>query len=141
MRSIDESGYVISETQLSDTNVVQPFKTQQLSEAKRERFHELQKQYIPTELYYQQDTLGFLHAYEPTTQEPDTNIVEAWFTDESLISEDYDARHLQKEHVPLQNKNTELYYQQDTLGFCMLTNPQHKNQIRILLRPGLQMKV
>ena len=105
MRSIDESGYVISETQLSDTNVVQPFKTQQLSEAKRERFHELQKQYIPTELYYQQDTLGFLHAYEPTTQEPDTNIVEAWFTDESLISEDYDARHLQKEHVPLKNKN------------------------------------
>ena len=105
MRSIDESGYVISETQLSDTNVVQPFKTQQLSEAKRERFHELQKQYIPTELYYQQDTLGFLHAYEPTTQEPDTNIVEAWFTDESLIPEDYDARHLQKEHVPLKNKN------------------------------------
>ena len=105
MRSIDESGYVISETQLSDTNVVQPFKTQQLSEAKRERFHELQKQYIPTELYYQQDTLGFLQAYEPTTQEPDTNIVEAWFTDESLISEDYDARHLQKEHVPLKNKN------------------------------------
>ena len=105
MRSIDESGYVISETQLSDTNVVQPFKTQQLSEAKRERFHELQKQYIPTQLYYQQDTLGFLHAYEPTTQEPDTNIVEAWFTDESLISEDYDARHLQKEHVPLKNKN------------------------------------
>ena len=105
MRSIDESGYVISETQLSDTNVVQPFKTQQLSEAKRERFHELQKQYIPTELYYQQDTLGFLHAYEPTTQEPDTNIVEAWFIDESLISEDYDARHLQKEHVPLINKN------------------------------------
>ena len=105
MRSIDESGYVISETQLSDTNVVQPFKTQQLSEAKRERFHELQKQYIPTELYYQQDTLGFLHAYEPATQEPDTNIVEAWFTDESLISEDYDARHLQKEHVPLKNKN------------------------------------
>ena len=105
MRSIDESGYVISETQLSDTNVVQPFKTQQLSEAKRERFHELQKQYIPTELYYQQDTLGFLHAYEPTTQEPDTNIIEAWFTDESLIPEDYDARHLQKEHVPLKNKN------------------------------------
>ena len=105
MKSIDESGYVISETQLSDTNVVQPFKTQQLSEAKRERFHELQKQYIPTELYYQQDTLGFLHAYEPTTQEPDTNIVEAWFTDESLIPEDYDARHLQKEHVPLKNKN------------------------------------
>ena len=105
MRSIDESGYVISETQLSDTNVVQPFKTQQLSEAKRERFHELQKQYIPTELYYQQDTLGFLQAYEPTTQEPDTNIVEAWFTDESLIPEDYDARHLQKEHVPLKNKN------------------------------------
>ena len=105
MRSIDESGYVISETQLSDTNVVQPFKTQQLSEAKRERFHELQKQYIPTELYYQQDTLGFLHAYEPTTQEPDTNIIEAWFTDESLIPEDYDARHLQKEHIPLKNKN------------------------------------
>ena len=105
MRSIDESGYVISETQLSDTNVVQPFKTQQLSEAKRERFHELQKQYIPTELYYQQDTLGFLHAYEPPPQEPDTNIVEAWFTDESLIPEDYDARHLQKEHVPLKNKN------------------------------------
>ena len=123
MRSIDESGYVISETQLSDTNVVQPFKTQQLSEAKRERFHELQKQYIPTELYYQQDTLGFLHAYEPTTQEPDTNIVEAWFTDESLISEDYDARHLQKEHVPLQNKNTELYYQQDTLGFLHAYEP------------------
>ena len=105
LKSIDESGYVISETQLSDTNVVQSFKTQQLSEAKRERFHELQKQYIPTELYYKQDTLGFLHAYESTTQEPDTNIVEAWFTDESLISEDYDARHLQKEHVPSKNKS------------------------------------
>ena len=110
VKSINESGYVISETQLADTNIVQIVKMEKLSESERNMFHELQKEYIPKELYYQQDTSGLVQLYEPTTQEPDTNIIEAWFTDESLISDDYDARHLQTKHVPSKNKNNDLTF-------------------------------
>ena len=103
MESIDQSGYVISETQLSDTNIVQILELEDFSESERNTFHELQKEYIPKELYYKQDTSGFAQLYEPSTQEPDTNIIEAWFTDENLIPDDYDARHLQTQHVPSRN--------------------------------------
>ena len=124
IQSSDESGYIISETQLSDTNVVQPLKTQQFSEAEREIFHNLQKQYIPTELYYKQDTLGFLQLYEPSTQKPDTNVIEAWFTDESLIPEDYDARHLQKQHIPLKNKNNDILFKSPEDSYLEGSLPQ-----------------
>ena len=103
MEAIDQSGYVISETQLSDTNIVQILELKDFSESERNTFHELQKEYIPEELYYKQDTLGFSQLYEPSTQEPDTNIIKAWFTDEDLIPDDYDARHLQTQHVPSRN--------------------------------------
>ena len=37
---------------------------------------------------------------EPMTQSPDTNIVEAWFLDESIIPDEYDATRLQQKYIP-----------------------------------------
>ena len=36
-----------------------------------------------------------------STQPPDTNVVEAWFTNENMISNEYDPKYLQRQHVPL----------------------------------------
>ena len=45
------------------------------------------------------DTLGLFFTGS-STQPSDTNIVEAWFTNDKIISNEYDPRYLQKQYIP-----------------------------------------
>ncbi len=101
LNQYDKTVFIESSTQLSDTNIVTREHGFHLSE--KTNFQDLQKKYIPTYLHMEQDTLIRLKNHEPPTQSPDTNIVEAWFIDESIISDDYDVTHLQKQFIPSKN--------------------------------------
>ena len=100
VESIDESGFIESQTQLSDTNIVSTIDFEELTQSRSSEYQAWQKTYVPDYPYSVNDTAISQQYYISPTQAPDTNIVQAWFNDESLISDEYDATRLQKKYIP-----------------------------------------
>ena len=105
IESIEDNLLVESATQLSDTNVVATVDFDKISKSKNSEYQELQRMYVPDHLNLVNDTLSSQHNYSSPTQSPDTNIVQAWFIDESIIPDEYDATRLQQQHIPLKRDN------------------------------------
>ena len=108
MKLTDEENRILSQTQLSDTNnvVVEiPLENFDL-EPNYSEYKYLQKKYIPLpKQNLISDTLSSIYFSGSLTQSPDTNEVEAWFTNENMISNEYDSRHLQKKYIPSPKQN------------------------------------
>ena len=108
MKLTDEEYTVLSQTQLSDTNNVVieiPLDNLKL-DSDYSKYKYLQKKYIPLpNENLVSDTLRSTYFPGSSTQSPDTNIVEAWFTNENIISDEYDYHHLQKKYIPLPKEN------------------------------------
>ena len=120
MKLTDENYNTLSQTQLSDTNnVVIKIPTNKVKiDSDYDNYEYLQKKYIPSQkenLFG--DTLGSTFFTGSSTQPSDTNIVEAWFTNDKVISNEYDPRYLQKQYIPSQKEN--LFG--DTLGSTFFT--------------------
>jgi len=103
MKLTDENYNTFSQTQLSDTNnVVIKIPTNKIKkDSDYYNYKYLQKKYIPSQkenLF--SDTLGATFFTGSSTQPSDTNIVEAWFTNDKIISKEYDPRYLQKQYIP-----------------------------------------
>ena len=96
IESIDESGFIESQTQLSDTNIVSTIDFEELTQSRSSEYQAWQKTYVPDYPYSVSDTAISQQYYTSPTQAPDTNVVQAWFNDESIISDEYDATRLQK---------------------------------------------
>ena len=111
LESIDESEFIESQTQLSDTNIVSTIDFEELTQSKSSEYQAWQKTYVPDYPYSVSDTAISQQYYTSPTQAPDTNIVKAWFNDESLISDEYDATRLQKKYIP--SKSEILTFEQD----------------------------
>ena len=112
MKLTDEEYKVLSQTQLSDTNnVVIEIPLDNLKSGSDNSENQyLQKKYIPSSKENLiSDTLSSIYFSGSSTQSPDTNVVEAWFNNGNSISNEYDPRYLQHQHVPLgvNNKNLE----------------------------------
>ena len=105
LETIDESALVVSETQLSDTNVVATIDFDKILQSKNSTYRELQKVHIPDYSNMVNDTLNSQRYYVSPTQEPDTNTVQAWFIDESIIPDEYDATRLQQQYIPSKKNN------------------------------------
>ena len=111
LESIDESGFIESQTQLSDTNIVSTIDFEELTQSRSSEYQAWQKTYVPDYPYSLSDTAISQQYYTSPTQAPDTNVVQAWFNDESLISDEYDATRLQKKYIP--SKSEILTFEQD----------------------------
>jgi hypothetical protein len=111
IESIDESGFIESQTQLSDTNIVSTIDFEELTQSRSSEYQAWQKTYVPEYPYSVSDTAISQQYYTSPTQAPDTNVVQAWFNDESLISDEYDATRLQKKYIP--SKSEILTFEQD----------------------------
>ena len=111
LESIDESGFIESQTQLSDTNIVSTIDFEELTQSRSSEYQAWQKTYVPDYPYSVSDTAISQQYYTSPTQAPDTNVVQAWFNDESLISDEYDATRLQKKYIP--SKSEILTFEQD----------------------------
>ena len=111
IESIDESGFIESQTQLSDTNIVSTIDFEELTQSRSSEYQAWQKTYVPDYPYSLSDTAISQQYYTSPTQAPDTNVVQAWFNDESLISDEYDATRLQKKYIP--SKSEILTFEQD----------------------------
>ena len=97
----------ISQTQLSDTNDVEVSIVLNQKELGYNRFKDLQEKFIPTPIEdIIGDTLSAFYYTGSSTQSSDTNIVEAWFNNENIISEEYDSRFLQEKYIPLEKNRT-----------------------------------
>jgi len=119
METIDESTLVVSATQLSDTNVVAAIDFDKILQSKNSTYQKLQKTHIPDYSNMVNDTLSSQKYYASPTQDPDTNTVQAWFIDESIISDEYDATRLQQQYIPSNKDNmvydSEILLQYETL--------------------------
>ena len=108
MKLTDEENRVLSQTQLSDTNNVVieiPLDNFDL-EPNYSDYKYLQKKYIPSlKDNFISDTSSSTNFLGSSTQSPDTNVVEAWFTNENMISNEYDSKHLQKKYIPSLKQN------------------------------------
>ena len=103
MKLTDEENRILSQTQLSDTNnVVIKIPSDNLDlEPNYSEYKYLQKKYIPSlNDNFVIDTSSSIYFSGSSTQPPDTNVVEAWFTNENMISNEYDPKYLQRQHVP-----------------------------------------
>ncbi len=97
----------ISQTQLSDTNDVEVSMVLNQKELGYNRFKDLQEKFIPTPTKdIIGDTLSAFYYTGSSTQSSDTNVVEAWFNSENIISEEYDSRFLQEKYIPLEKNRT-----------------------------------
>ena len=105
LESIDESRFVESQTQLSDTNVVETIDFEKLTQSRSSEYHQLQKTYVPDYSYSTSDTAISQQYYTSPTQAPDTNTVQAGFIDESIIPDEYDVTRLQKKYIPSEKNN------------------------------------
>ena len=108
VRSLDQNYSTESKTQESDTSFAVVI--QEGNVIKGPSLEELQQKYIPYDnnkmafnVYGFSDSLDMKSQSEPMTQSPDTNIVEAWFLDESIIPDEYDATRLQQKYIPYDN--------------------------------------
>ena len=105
LRSINDDSFIESTTQLSDTNTVAKLEIDEIVQSKSSDYQKLQKRYIPDHLIIQDDTSSTQRYYSSPTQSPDTNVVQAWFLDENLISDEYDVTRLQQKHIPSEKSN------------------------------------
>ena len=108
MKLTDEENRILSQTQLSDTNnVVIKIPSDNLDlEPNYSEYKYLQKKYIPSlKDNFVIDTSSSVYFSGSSTQPPDTNVVEAWFTNENMISNEYDSKHLQKKYIPSLKQN------------------------------------
>ena len=126
VRSLDQNYSTESKTQESDTSFAVVI--QEGNVIKSPSFEELQQKYIPYDnnkmafnVYGFNDSLDMKSQSEPMTQSPDTNIVEAWFLDESIIPDEYDVTRLQQQYIPsefysgpFQFEDKELFKEPDT---------------------------
>ncbi len=120
MKLTDEDNNILSQTQLSDTNnvVIKIPLDKDKTDFDYGNYKYLQEKYIPSQkenLFG--DTLGSTLFTGSSTQPSDTNVVEAWFTNNNIISSDFDPRYLQKQYIPSQKEN--LFG--DTLGSTLFT--------------------
>ena len=112
-----------SNTQLADTNVVEAWFKDDSYISDEYDATRLQKKYVPR--FYDNielDTSRFTSYIGAPTQLADTNVVEAWFKDDSYISDEYDATRLQKKYVP-KNMNVERFNKKDSSNY-FLSMPQ-----------------
>ena len=112
-----------SNTQLADTNVVEAWFKDDSYISDEYDATRLQKKYVPR--FYDNielDTSRFTSFNGAPTQLADTNVVEAWFKDDSYISDEYDATRLQKKYVP-KNMNIERFNKKDSSNY-FLSMPQ-----------------
>ena len=123
IKAIEEDPKISSKTQSSDSNVVSIKSREELLRSNYLEFQQLQKQHIPRYLELINDTLPILSMDITPTQGADTNVVEAWFTDESLISDEYDVTRLQKEYIPSRRKNLSFNATDDLLELINDTLP------------------
>ena len=121
MDAVDEKVFAESETQQSDTSIVVQINKGKLAEYPN--LKDLQKKYIPSESnkiafesFRDKDTLKIPQYYEILTQAPDTNIVEAWFLDESIIPDEYDATRLQKKYIPSESNKIAFKFLEEDLS-------------------------
>ena len=108
MNLTDEDYKVLSQTQLSDTNnvVIDLPLNKVATESEYNKFKYLQEKYIPLPMEnITGDTVESMYFSGSSTQPPDTNIVEAWFTNESIIPNEYDPRYLQQQYIPKGKKD------------------------------------
>ena len=126
VRNLDQNHSSESKTQESDTSFAVVI--QEGNFIKSPSLEELQQKYIPYDnnkmafnVYGFSDSLDMKSQSEPMTQSPDTNIVEAWFLDESIIPDEYDVTRLQQQYVPsefysgpFQFEDKELFKEPDT---------------------------
>ena len=122
MDVIDQSVFAESKTQQSDTSVVVKINKGNLAEYPN--LKDLQEKYIPSESnkiafesFRDKDTLKMPQYYETRTQAPDTNIVEAWFLDESIIPDEYDATRLQEKYIPSESNKIEFKFLEEDLSY------------------------
>ena len=119
LKSINNDSFVESRTQLSDTNVVATIDLDEIAQLQNSDYHKLQERYIPDHLSAPNDTLSLQRYYSSPTQAPDTNVVQAWFLDESIISDEYDATRLQKKYIPSKTE-TPIIEQDDSYPYATL---------------------
>ena len=119
LRSINDDSFIESTTQLSDTNTVAKLDIAEIVQSKNSDYQKLQKRYIPDHLTVLNDTLSTQRYYSSPTQAPDTNIVQAWFLDESIISDEYDATRLQKKYIP-PTKESSFIEQEESYPYATL---------------------
>ena len=112
----------LSSTQESDTNRIDPWLNSADIEEFQKRNIELQKKYIPKISSNSFNEILKIEENKSNTQLADTNIVEAWFKDDSYISDEYDATRLQKKYVP-KNMNVESFNKKDSSKY-FLSMPQ-----------------
>ena len=112
----------LSSTQESDTNRIDPWLNSADIEEFQKRNIELQKKYIPELSSNSFNEILKIEENKSNTQLADTNIVEAWFKDDSYISDEYDATRLQKKYVP-KNMNVESFNKKDSSKY-FLSMPQ-----------------
>jgi len=112
-----------SNTQLADTNIVEAWFKDDSYIPDEYDATRLQKKYVPRFFdNIELDTTRFTSFNGAPTQLADTNIVEAWFKDDSYISDEYDATRLQKKYVP-KNMNVESFNKKDSSKY-FLSMPQ-----------------
>ena len=130
MKLTDEDYNILSQTQLSDTNnivMVIPKKNNNLN-LNYSDYEYLQKKYIPSKKEnLLSDTLRPTYFSGSSTQPPDTNIVEAWFTNENIISSEYDPRFLQRQYIPSKKENLLSDTLRPTYFSGSLTQPSDTN--------------
>ena len=112
----------LSSTQESDTNRIDPWLDSADIEEFQKRNIELQKKYIPELSSNSFNEILKIEENKSNTQLADTNIVEAWFKDDSYIPDEYDATRLQKKYVP-KNMNVESFNKKDSSKY-FLSMPQ-----------------
>ncbi len=103
MKLTDDNYNIISQTQLSDTNnvVIEVPSDIIKPDSDYGNYKYLQEKYIPSQkenLFG--DTLGSTLFAGSSTQPSDTNVVEAWFTNDNIIPNEYDPKYLQEQYIP-----------------------------------------
>ena len=146
----DNEYYTMSQTQFSDSTKVQELQLTEQPPLKSDIYKQLQKKHVPLPSQnIFNDTMRFTHRVESSTQPSDTNIVQAWFNDETILSEKYDPKVLQHKHIPPYDSDLvfdsldETLYQQSPPQSPEFTAPfildkrlktQYKNQ-EIIVKP------
>ena len=119
LRSINDDSFIESTTQLSDTITVAKLDIGEIVQSRNSDYQKLQKRYVPDHLTVLNDTLSAQRYYSSPTQAPDTNVVQAWFLDESIISDEYDATRLQKKYIP-PTKESHFIEQEESYPYATL---------------------
>ena len=97
----DQEYYIASQTQIDDTTYTQELQLKDQPPLQTSLYKDLQKKHIPSPLArMHSDTVESVSRTLSVPQSPDTNTVQAWFTDENMIPEEFNPGYLQKKHIP-----------------------------------------